>query len=54
VNFPFICSNIPAAPAHGVYIYLSWYDILELVSPIRISLRVAANEEATEPRLPLS
>ena len=20
VNFPFICSNIPAAPAYGVYI----------------------------------
>ena len=27
VNFPFICSNIPAAPAYGVYIFLSWYDI---------------------------
>jgi hypothetical protein len=23
VNFPFICSNIPAAPAYRVYIYLS-------------------------------
>ena len=23
VNFPFICSNIPAAPAYGVYISLS-------------------------------
>jgi hypothetical protein len=23
VNFPFICSNIPAAPAYGVYIFLS-------------------------------
>ena len=23
VNFPFICSNIPAAPAYGVYIYIS-------------------------------
>ena len=23
VNFPFMCSNIPAAPAYGVYIYLS-------------------------------
>jgi hypothetical protein len=30
--FPFICSNIPAAPAYGVY------DIPELVVPIRISL----------------
>jgi hypothetical protein len=38
VNFPFICSNIPAAPAYGVYISLSLYDILELVGPIRISL----------------
>jgi hypothetical protein len=31
-TFPFICSNIPAAPAYGVY------DIPELVVPIRISL----------------
>ena len=23
LNFPFICSNIPAAPAYGVYIYIS-------------------------------
>jgi hypothetical protein len=23
MNFPFICSNIPAAPACGVYIYIS-------------------------------
>ena len=23
VNFPFICSNIPAAPAYGVCIYIS-------------------------------
>ena len=23
VNFPFICSNIPAAPVYGVYIYPS-------------------------------
>jgi len=38
VNFPFICNNIPAAPAYGVYISLSWYDILELVVPTRISL----------------
>jgi hypothetical protein len=27
VNFPFICSNIPAAPAYGVYIYkVIWYS----------------------------
>ena len=32
VNPPFICSNIPAAPAHKVY------DIAELVVPIRIPL----------------
>ena len=32
VNFPFICSTIPAAPAYGVYISLRWYDILELVN----------------------
>jgi hypothetical protein len=38
VNFPFICSNIPAAPVYEVYISLSWYDILELVGPIRTSL----------------
>jgi hypothetical protein len=37
VNFPFICSNIPAAPAYGVYT-LSWYDIPEHMVPVRISL----------------
>jgi hypothetical protein len=37
VNFPFICSNIPAAPAYGVYIS-RLIDIPELVVPIRISL----------------
>jgi hypothetical protein len=36
VNFPFICSNIPAAPAYGVYknVSLSWSNIAELVVPI--------------------
>ena len=29
--------NIPAASPYGVYISLSWYDIPELVVPIRIS-----------------
>ena len=24
VNFPFTCSNFPAAPAYGVYIYLNF------------------------------
>jgi len=38
VNFPVTCSNIPAAPACGVYISLSWYDIPELVITITISL----------------
>ena len=37
MNFPFICSNIPAAPAYGVYIS-QLIDIPELVVPIRISL----------------
>ena len=37
VNFPFICSNIPAAPAYGVYIS-QLIDIPELVVHIRISL----------------
>ena len=38
VNFPFICSNIAAAPAYGVYIYISQMIRYELVVPIRISL----------------
>ena len=37
VNFAFIWSNIPAAPAYG-YIFLSWCDVPELGVPIRISL----------------
>jgi hypothetical protein len=36
VNFPFICSNIPAASPYGVYI--SGYDFSELVVPIRFPL----------------
>ena len=36
------------------YIYLSWYDIPELVDAKKISwYRVAANEEATEPGVPI-
>ena len=48
VNFPFnyiqvdTYINIPAVPG---YIYLSWFDIPELVVPIRIS--------ANEPRVPI-
>jgi hypothetical protein len=53
VNFPFICSNIPAALTYGVYISLRWYDIPELVAPIRMSLiEDAATKEATETRVP--
>jgi hypothetical protein len=33
VNFPFVCSNIPAAPAYGVYIS-HLIDIPELVDPL--------------------
>ena len=54
VNFPFMCSNIPAAPAYGVYISQliqysracgSYQDCLDE--------RVAANKEDTEPRVPI-
>ena len=53
VNFPFICSYIPAAPAYGVYLSQmirysracgSYQDFLDR--------GVAANKEATEPRVP--
>jgi hypothetical protein len=52
VNFPFICSNIPAAPAYGVYIsqmirysraFGSYQDVLD---------RGLLNKGATEPRVP--
>ena len=29
-NFPFICSNIRAAPAYGVYIYISVDTIFQI------------------------
>jgi hypothetical protein len=50
VNFPFICSNIPAASAYGVYIF-------QLIRYSRTcgsyrDVHVAANKEATEPRVP--
>jgi hypothetical protein len=38
VKFPFICSNIPAAPLHMWYTFLSWSDIPKLVVHIRVSL----------------
>jgi hypothetical protein len=55
VNFPFICSNISAAPAYGVYISQlirysracgSYQDFLDM--------GVVAIKEAIEPRVPLS
>jgi hypothetical protein len=55
VNFAFICSNIPAAPAYGVPgIYLSVDTIFQslwFLSGFPWS-RVAANKEATEPMVP--
>jgi hypothetical protein len=52
VKFPFICSNIPQH-WHMQYISLRWYDIPELVAPIRMSLiEDAANKEATATRVP--
>jgi hypothetical protein len=38
VKFPFICSNIPAAPLHMGYTFPSWSDIPELVVHIRVCL----------------
>ena len=37
VNFTFLCSNFPAAPAYGVYIF-QLADIPELMDPIMLSL----------------
>jgi len=53
VNLPFICNNILAVRAYGVYIsQLS--NIPELVVSIRIWWKsVAANRETTEPRVPI-
>ena len=54
MNFPFICSNIPVAPAYGLYISQlirysrtcgSYQDFL--------NIGVDVNKEATEPRVPL-
>jgi hypothetical protein len=39
VNFPFICSNIPAAPAYGVYIShlkLNGIDVINKITKPRI------------------
>jgi hypothetical protein len=52
VNFPFICSNIPAAAAYAVYTsHLS--DIPAHVVYLNDFFnRVAANKETTDPRVP--
>ena len=47
VNFPFIPSTVQQH-LYIDYIYLSWYDIPDLVVPFIISL-IAAYKEATEP-----
>ena len=55
VNFPFICSNIPAVPAYGGYVSQlirysracgSYQDFLDRGL-------LPANKEATEPRVPV-
>ena len=52
MNFPFICSNIPAVPTYGVYIS-QLIQCSELALPIMISLTgVADNKEATRPKIP--
>jgi len=38
MNFPFICSNIPAAHSYGLYISRSRCDIQETVVAFMISL----------------
>ena len=50
VNFPFICNNIPAAPAYEVYIS----QLMRYYRAGGSLIEVAANKEATEPRVPLS
>ena len=39
VNFPYIGSNNPGAPAYGVYIFLSWFGIPEHLVHIMIASR---------------
>jgi hypothetical protein len=56
VNFSFICSNIPASPAYGVPgIYLSVDTIFQNLWFLSefLLLKVAANKEATGPKVPL-
>jgi len=54
VNFPLYVATFQQH-MHVGYKSLSWSDIPELVVPIRISLigDCWANEEATEPRVPI-
>ena len=51
VNFPFICGNIPAAPAYGVYIS-QMIRYSRACASCGSYQRVAANKEATELRVP--
>ena len=54
VNFPFICSRIPAAPEYAVYIsHLIQYFRACGSYPHFAWSRVAAYKEATEPRVPI-
>jgi hypothetical protein len=50
LNLPFICSNIPAAPAYGVYIsqLMRFYGACGSYQDF-----LAANKEPTEPRVPI-
>ena len=54
VNFPFICSKIPAATAYGVYISQLIRYSRACGSYQGFLQRIAANKEATEPMVPLS
>ena len=54
VHFPFICNNIPAAPAYGIEIFqLVRYSIAcGFYQDFRDIIMVAVNKEATEQRVP--
>ena len=54
VNFPFICSNIPAAPAYGVHIsQLIRYSRACGSNQDFFDRGLLLTKEATEPRVPL-
>jgi hypothetical protein len=54
VNFPFICSNIPAAHAYGVYIS-QWIPYSRACGSNQdfLDRGLLLTKEATEPRVPL-